>query len=76
MYELNYYEIYKNCKDISFLRKKIINSVNEIGIKPTAKKFNTTVKTVKKLLKKCEKCKKVGKLKKLSQLKPYKTCLY
>jgi len=51
MYELNYYEIYKNCKDISFLRKKIINSVNEIGIKPTAKKFNTTVKTVKKWIK-------------------------
>ena len=31
----NYYEIYRNCEDLSFLRKKIVASAKEIGIKPT-----------------------------------------
>jgi len=48
MTNINYYEIYKNSKDSFFIRLKIIESVKNIGIKPTARKYNTTKTTVKK----------------------------
>jgi hypothetical protein len=50
MTNIHYYEIYQNCEDISFIRKKIIKSAMDIGIKPTARLFKTTPKTVKKWL--------------------------
>ena len=50
----NYYEIYRNCEDLSFLRKKIVASAKEIGIKPTARLFKTTKETVRKWLRRHE----------------------
>lgn len=52
MANIDYYEIYKNSKDAFFIRLKIVESAKTIGIKPTAKKYNTTKNTVKKWLKK------------------------
>ena len=51
MVNINYYEIYQNSKDSFFIRLKIVESAKLIGIKPTARKYNTTNKTVKKWVK-------------------------
>ncbi len=46
--QIKYYDFYKNCKDISKTRYEMVNLAKKIGYKPTAKKFQTTVKIVKK----------------------------
>lgn len=51
MINFDYYLLYKKSKDFSFMRAEIIKSAKTKGIKPTAKQFNTTIKTVKKWLK-------------------------
>ena len=50
--EISYYNYYKNCKSPLQIRSEMVEMTKKIGIKPTAKKFKTTVKTVKKWLKK------------------------
>ena len=50
MIEINYYEYYKKSKDIFSIRVELVNYAMNHGIKPTARKFGTTVKTVKKWL--------------------------
>ena len=49
--QIKYYDYYKNCKDISKTRLEMINLAKKIGYKPTARKFQTTVKIVKKWVK-------------------------
>lgn len=49
--QIKYYDYYKNCKDISKIRFEMVNLAKKIGYKPTAKKFQTTVKIVKKWVK-------------------------
>ena len=44
----NYYDIMRKSKDKKFLRYQMVNYAKEYGIKPTAREFNTTVKTVRK----------------------------
>lgn len=44
----SYYDLYRNSKDRSRLRKDIVIHARDHGIKPTARKFNTTTKTVRK----------------------------
>ncbi len=50
--KISYYDFYKNCKPPLQMRGEMVEIAKKIGIKPTAKKFKTTVKTVKKWLKK------------------------
>lgn len=45
-----YYEIMRQSKDPKFLRHRIARSAQEIGVKPAARRFGTTVKTVRKWL--------------------------
>jgi|GEM_PF-2029301 len=49
--QIKYYDYYKNCKDISKTRFDMVNLAKKIGYKPTARKFQTTVKIVKKWVK-------------------------
>ncbi len=51
MLRIKYYDFYKNCKDIFETRLKMVNLALKIGIKPTSRKFGTTVKIVKKWVK-------------------------
>jgi len=45
---LQYSAIMKNAKDKKLFRMQMVHYAEEHGNKPTARKFNTTVKTVKK----------------------------
>lgn len=42
-----YYQIMRHSKDKKFLRHQIVQSANKIGVKPTAKHFNTSPYTVR-----------------------------
>lgn len=56
----NYYDLYKNSKDPIQLRINIVKDAKKIGIKPTARKYKTTVKTVRKWVKRYNELKKPG----------------
>ena len=47
----DYFEVYKDKKNIVKLRTQMVEYALEHGIKPVAREFNTTVKTVKKWVK-------------------------
>jgi hypothetical protein len=47
----DYFEVYKDKKNIVKLRTQMVEYALEHGIKPAAREFNTTVKTVKKWVK-------------------------
>ncbi len=48
---MDYFEIYKDKKNILNIRKSMVEYALEHGIKPAAREFKTTVKTVKKWVK-------------------------
>ncbi|MEL3903574.1 MAG: hypothetical protein P1P63_00420 [Treponemataceae bacterium] len=48
--EINYDKFRKNSKGPIPLRKELVLSAQQLGIKATARKFNTTAKTVRKWL--------------------------
>ncbi len=50
MCTVKYYDIMRKSKDKKFIRYQIVNHAEEYGIKPTARVFNTNVKTVRKWL--------------------------
>ena len=58
--EIDYDKFRKNSKDPIPLRKELILSAQQLGIKATARKFNTTVKTVRKWLRRWEEDKANG----------------
>ena len=47
----DYFEVYRDKKNIEDLRLQMVEYALEHGIKPAAREFNTTVKTVKKWVK-------------------------
>jgi len=58
--EYKYYEFIKKWKDRYELRLKLVQDAIAHGIKPTARKYGTTVKTVRKWVKRYEADKKAG----------------
>ena len=46
--KIDYFEAYRDKKNIEKLRLRMVEYALEHGIKPAAREFNTTVKTVKK----------------------------
>lgn len=48
---MDYFEAYNDKKNIVKVRKQMVEHAMEHGIKPTARKFCTTIKTVKKWIK-------------------------
>ena len=50
MCSCKYYDIMRKSKDKKFIRYQMVNHAKEYGIKPTARAFNTNVKTVRKWL--------------------------
>ena len=48
---MDYYEVYQNKAQIMDVRRAMVEYAMENGIKPTARKFNTSIKTVKKWVK-------------------------
>ena len=48
---MDYYEVYQSKKQITDVRRAMVEYAMENGIKPTARKFNTSIKTVKKWVK-------------------------
>lgn len=46
--KVDYFEVYRDRKNIVKLRTQMVEYALEHGIKPAAREFNTTVKTVKK----------------------------
>jgi len=48
MYTKKYYEFIRNCKDRYEARLELVLEALVQGIKPTARKYGTTVKTVRK----------------------------
>lgn len=48
---MDYYLMYQNKEQITDVRRAMVEHAMENGVKPTARKFNTTVKTVKKWVK-------------------------
>ena len=48
---MDYYEVYLNRSQIRDVRRAMVEHAMKNGIKPTARHFNTTVKTVKKWVK-------------------------
>jgi len=48
---MDYYEVYQSKKQITDVRRAMVEYAMENGMKPTARKFNTTVKTVKRWVK-------------------------
>ncbi|MCK5268007.1 MAG: hypothetical protein KAR07_07560 [Spirochaetes bacterium] len=51
MYQINYYDFFRNCKDPYDIRRQIVRYALKNGIKPAAKHFETTPKTVRKWVK-------------------------
>lgn len=45
-----YYSLMRQSKDPVYLRSRMVRSAQELGIKPTARRFGATVKTVRKWL--------------------------
>jgi transposase-like protein len=58
--EYKYYECIKKWEDRYELRLKLVQDAIAHGIKPTARKYGTTVKTVRKWVKRYEADKKAG----------------
>jgi len=48
---MDYYEVYQNKEQITDVRRAMVKYAMKNGVKPTARKFKTTVKTVKAWLK-------------------------
>lgn len=48
---MDYYEVYQNKGQITDVRRAMVKYAMKNGVKPTARKFKTTVKTVKAWLK-------------------------
>ena len=78
MITMNYYEFYKISKDMYQIRLDMVQSALKIGIKPTARAFETTPKTVRKWVNRFKEHKKPGLKDKPKtpktcphQLKPY-----
>lgn len=46
--ELNYYDLYRNCKDAFFVRIEMVQFEKDHGINATARHFKTTKRTVRK----------------------------
>lgn len=74
----SYYELYLNSKDPIKYRVEIVKEALQHGIKPTARKFKTTVKTVRKWVQRFKQDKKAGLMDKSrkpkrspNKIKPY-----
>jgi len=60
MYVYNYYECIRKSKDRYEVRWELVAEALEKGIKPTARKYGTTVKTVRKWVRRYEAERKAG----------------
>jgi transposase len=60
---MEYYDMLRNCKDKRYYRLDIVKYAKKYGIKPAARKFDTTPKTVRKWIRRFD-----GKLDSLADL--------